>query len=333
MTTFQCSECGVVLQVGDNFCEVCGTAQASFSQSDFSVINNKIGCEKCGALITEIDADGFCNQCGFRQENRVNDRFEVVCSTKLAAVCDRGLRHHHNEDFTACAEVDGNTYVMVVCDGVSSSESPELASKAAAGEVCRFLQDGGKGELTRSALAELSAGIASASAKVSAIPYAITKSGEAPSTTVVAAFVVDRVATIGWLGDSRAYWISRKGSRLLTKDDSWFNEVVLSGEMTEAEARISANAHAITRWLGADAIDFEPSIIEFLIPDSGYLLLCSDGLWNYAEDIIKMENLVINLVNQNSGSDAVTVARGLVEFARRKGGYDNITVAILDFGF
>jgi PPM family protein phosphatase len=330
MATFQCLECGAFLQVGDNFCEECGTAQASFSQSDFSVINNKIGCEKCGALITEIDADGFCNQCGFRQENRVDDRFEVVCSPKLAAVCDRGLRHDHNQDFTACAEVDGNTYVMVVCDGVSSSESPELASKAAAGEVCRFLLDGAKGEKKGELIGSA---IASAAAKVSMIHYTRVKNYEAPSTTVVAAFVVDGVATIGWLGDSRAYWISRKGSRLLTKDDSWLNEVVLSGEMTEAEARVSANAHAITRWLGADAIDLEPSIIEFVIPNSGYLLLCSDGLWNYAEGITNMENLVINLVNQNSGSDAVIVARGLVEFARRKGGHDNITVAILDFGF
>jgi PPM family protein phosphatase len=329
MTNLQCLQCGAVLQIGDNFCEECGTPQASFSPLT-NLITNTIGCEKCSAAITEIDADGFCNQCGFRQENRVNDRFEVVCSTKLAAVSDRGLRHHHNEDFVACAEVDGKTYVMVVCDGVSSSESPELASQTAAGEVCSFLVHGAKEQEKRELMSNA---IASAAAKVGAIPYTVTKSGEAPSTTIVATFVVDGVATIGWLGDSRAYWISRYGSRLLTKDDSWFNEVVLSGEIAEAEARVSANAHAITRWLGADAIDFEPSIIEFVIPDSGYLLLCSDGLWNYAESIINMENLVITLVNQNSRSDAVIVARGLVEFARQKGGHDNISIAVLDFGF
>jgi PPM family protein phosphatase len=329
MTNLQCLQCGAVLQIGDNFCEECGTAQSSFSPST-NLINNTIGCEKCGALITEIDADGFCNQCGFRQENRVNDRFEVVCSPKFAAVCDRGLRHHHNEDFVACAEVDGKISVMVVCDGVSSSESPELASQAAAGEVCRFLVHGAKEEKKEELMRNA---IASANAKVSAIPYIITKSGEPPSTTIVAAFVVGGVATISWLGDSRAYWISLNGSRLLTKDDSWFNEVVLSGEIPESEARFSPNAHAITRWLGADAIDFDPSIIEFVIPDSGYLLLCSDGLWNYAESITSMENLFNQIANQNPHPDAVVLARGLVEFARQKGGHDNISVAILDFGF
>jgi PPM family protein phosphatase len=324
MSNLQCPQCATTYQIGDRFCEECGTSLV--------VLGNTDGCEKCGAAVTEIDADGFCSYCGFRREKRENDRFELIISTRLAAVSDRGLRHHQNEDFMACAEVDGG-YVMVVCDGVSSSESPELASKAAANAVCGALVEGikddGTAKGTKDAKEELMrSAIESAMTAVSAVAYKPVKSGEAPSTTVVAAVVVDGVVSIGWMGDSRAYWISPSGSRQLSKDDSWFNDVVSSGEMSEIEAHKSPNAHAITRWLGADAVDIQPSIIEFQIPDSGYLLLCSDGLWNYAEELTQMEAIV----KQHLHADVGMTARGLVEFARSRGGHDNITVAILDCG-
>lgn len=321
MTNLQCLQCGASLQVGHNFCEECGTPLAVFSSSV-----NMDRCEKCGVAGTKVDGEGFCLNCGFRREKPNNDRFEVVTSPHLACVSDRGLRHHRNEDFVACAEVDARKgYVMVVCDGVSSSESPELASKAAASEACRVLEELSIKDTQTTNEELMKKGVAAAMTAVCAIYNNSQKTREAPSTTIVAAIVMDGVATIGWLGDSRAYWVSPSGSRLLTKDDSWFNEVVSSGEMTEAQAQQSCNAHAITRWLGADAVDFEPSIVEFTIPGSGYLLLCSDGLWNYADEVPYMEAVV----NHNSHPEAAIMARGLVDFAKQSGGHDNITVGIL----
>ncbi len=343
----QCSKCGTTVQVGDRFCEECGTPLIPISKSTG-------GCEKCGAGSEEIDADGFCSHCGFRRENRQDDRFEVVTSPILAGITDRGLKHHRNEDYLACTQVDRrNAYILVVCDGVSSSSSPDVAAKAAAESAIHALstavetrnlsqcvgepalQEGFPPKATGVRLCRLEAtGVASrqeamklaiseAMASVCAIPYTKLTEAEPPSTTIVAAVVVDRTATIAWLGDSRAYWISPNGSRQLTRDDSWISDVVLSGEMSAAEARKSPHAHAITRWLGADAVNLEASVVNFEIPGSGHLLLCTDGLWNYAQDISQIDALV------NSDADAVTVARRLVEFALRSGGYDNISVAVL----
>ncbi|HAA31443.1 MAG TPA: serine/threonine protein phosphatase, partial [Cyanobacteria bacterium UBA8553] len=291
------------------------------------------GCEKCGASPEDIDAEGYCSNCGFRNQSRENDRIEVICSPHLGGVSDRGLRHHRNEDYLACAAVDGRqAYVLVVCDGVSSSQEPDLAAKAAAESACMTLKAViEKGDTKGSALPgflreAMKKAIASALASVSAIPYITGADADLPSTTIVAAVVQGNTATIGWLGDSRAYWISPNGSQQLTQDDSWLNDVVASGQMTEAEAGKSDLAHAITRWLGADAIaDSEPSIVNFDIPGSGYLLLCTDGLWNYASETTQIEKIV----KSRSDADAVSVARGLVEFARSQGGHDNITVALL----
>jgi PPM family protein phosphatase len=337
----QCSHCGATLQIDDKFCEECGaqvvpifSSQMHSSQmhkaddSNWN-IDDRDKCEKCGASSTQIDEEGFCMQCGFRREPRELDHFEVIISPKMAACCNRGLRHHQNQDFVACAEVDGKAYVMVVCDGVSSAQLAELASKTVAETTCRALVEKVNEELATGANYEteiMRESIEVARQAVSTIPYTKTNShDDPPSTTVVAVVVMNGTARIVSMGDSRAYWISPSGSKLLTEDDSWFNEVVKLGKMTPEEAIKSPHAHAITSWLGADAENNYPSPFKFHIPGSGYLLLCSDGLWNYAPEPSQMEILV----KQYSHLDAAMMAHNLVEYALACGGHDNITVAVL----
>jgi serine/threonine protein phosphatase PrpC len=239
----------------------------------------------------------------------VRDRFERVVSTGFAGITDRGIRHHRNEDFFAMDSV-GDSRVIVVCDGVSSTTEADRASEAAADAIFRALVQG----------EGIPAAVALGQSAVSGL------SADA-ATTVVAAVVKDRKAQIGWLGDSRAYWIARVGAAQLTRDDSWLNEVVSSGEMAEEEAMKSSQAHAITRWLGADAAPEEcsPTVLEFDAPGEGYLLVCSDGLWNYVPDAAGMAELVY----AHEDAEAIEILRSLVEFANGRGGQDNITAVLV----
>lgn len=313
----QCISCGASILADDKFCEECGTPLTASKPP--TAIDK---CEKCGAA---IDTEGYCYQCGFRQEPQVLDWLEIIINSQLAGVSDRGLKHHHNEDFFALQQLNGSQpNILVVCDGVSSSEKPELAAQTAAESTCLALANAWKrGENPDSAI---KSAFATALADVCNIAYISGKNFEPPSTTIVAAIVQEGIATIGWLGDSRAYWISAHNYQQLTQDDSWLTEVVAAGKMSEIEARHSPKAHAITRWLGADAIeDAVPSIMKFTIPGSGYLILCSDGLWNYTLDAAHLGNLV----QPSPNKDAISISRTLVEFARNRGGHDNITVAVL----
>lgn len=313
----QCPKCGAIAPTEDIFCEECGTALAVLPTRSSN------GCAKCGAGSEQIDPQGFCSICGFRNQSGRN-HLEIAVQPNLGGVSDRGLRHHRNEDYLALQQVKERAYVLVVCDGVSSSSEPDLASKAAADSACVALTDAiRQGVKLEEAM---NTAFALALASVCAVPYSTGVDEEPPSTTIVAAVVENRTATIGWMGDSRAYWLSSSGSLQLTKDDSWLNEVVASGRMTEAVASHSPQAHAITAWLGLDAGDSaKPSIVNFNIPGSGYLLLCTDGLWNYVSDPVE----IAELIQQMSDKEAVSISRSFVEFARLSGGHDNITAAIL----
>ena len=97
--------------------------------------------------------------------------------------------------------------------------------------------------------------------------------------------------------------------------------------MAEEDALKAPEAHAITRCLGPlnDGVP-EPTILSVPLAGPGRLLLCTDGLWNYAPGTDQLAGLVRAAA---ADDDALGVCRSLVEFALSKGGRDNITVALI----
>lgn len=315
----QCPHCEAALPDDDLFCESCGARLSSTVEPAVC---------GCGAPASEIDEDGFCSRCGHRARRPASDRIESALSPVYAAVSDRGVKHARNEDRFGIEE-GGGGYACVVCDGVSSSRESELASSAVAEKVAQLLARALKNGAISDGEAIMRRAIAAGEAALAASP-ARDEGENPPSTTVVAAFVANGLATFGWVGDSRAYWIGPDGARQLTSDHSWVNSVVASGEMTAEEAKKSPQAHAITRWLGADAGENSaPDTAQFPIPGAGILLLCTDGLWNYAATPAEMARVLHEAAGD--GQDALAVARKLIEFAIAQGGQDNITAIVLRF--
>ncbi len=311
----ECPNCTATLPDDDIFCEECGVRLVE-EQAPEPVPG---GCS-CGAGPGEVDEDGFCTRCGKRVRPRPEDHIEIVVSPDFAAVSDRGLRHDRNEDRAAIRAVPGAaaaTCILVVCDGVSSSYDSQTAAETAAETILEALAH-------ESTMQDAFADAATRAA-------ALGRAGEAPSTTAVAARIADHTIEIGWVGDSRAYWIDGAGAKQLTRDHSWLNDVVASGEITFDEAVKDQRAHAITRWLGGDAGENAlPEITQFEIPGAGALLFCTDGLWNYAPAEPEIAKAV-NDAGLPDGADALTVCRRLIDFAKEQGGHDNITAALLRF--
>lgn len=144
------------------------------------------------------------------------------------------------------------------------------------------------------------------------------------------AIVAKDLLIIGWVGDSRAYWvpIDREGpSARLTEDDSWAAQMVAAGLMSEAEAYADERAHAITGWLGADAYELEPHTVSFKPDRPGIVVVCTDGLWNYAESADEMASVL----PVDAADRPLQAARTMVGHALDGGGHDNVTVALVPF--
>jgi serine/threonine protein phosphatase PrpC len=331
-----CPSCREVLPEGAKFCEACGADVTDVVGVDPRTgapappsAHSSSGCVSCGADAALIDADGYCGQCGFRQP-RGRDHLEAELGV-LAGVTDRGLRHHRNEDAMAMSLVDGvaDALVAVVCDGVSTTQAPDVASQAAADAACAVLVD-----IVRTRPIALPVAIdeaaAAAQAAVLAVPFEAVASPAdhgPPSCTLVCVVRLGARAFVGCIGDSRAYWLDGSGATALTVDDSWATEQVATGAMDIDTAMADPRAHTITRWLGADAPPPEARPKVFVIPGPGRLLLCSDGLWNYAEHATA---LAAKVAEQPPDIDAIGLARFLTDFAKQAGGHDNITVVVAD---
>lgn len=326
-----CSACNEPVEIDDRFCESCGVSLIKDlnAATTFQSLSEPIypNCQKCNSI--DLEPDGFCNQCGSRNPIH-RDRFEQILQPGFAAISDRGIRHSQNEDCFAVAQLADGRSIIVVCDGVSSSMNPGMASQSASQAACESIQKSLANSLDPEAA--LVQGIHHA--QIAVAELASISKGEPPSTTIVAAIVstsnlcLSAQATISWLGDSRAYWLGStpETSRQLTQDHSWCEEIVAVGQMSREEAERSPQAHAITRWLGFDAEDVVTSVVTIDLDLPGRLVLCSDGLWNYASSVPEF----YQALHHPPGTEAVAIVRQGVEFALRCGGQDNITIALLE---
>ena len=281
-------QCGVVAPIEHRFCEACGTRLAPVADGD----------------------------------TQEGDRREIDAGT-AAGLTNPGLVKSSNQDALYLDHSDGRV-VAVVCDGVSSSVAAEAAARVACTAAGRALSANGVEHRPEAAMR---AAVAVAQRAVLGIPWEASSPLGAPACTFVGAVWDGTQITVGSLGDSRAYWVDNDGAQVLSIDDSWLREQLDSGLMTPEQAADDPRAHQITRWLGADAPDAVPSVTVYVPQRHGRLMVCSDGLWNYAP---QPADVAAWLDEAGAARPPIELARGLVDRALARGGHDNITVAVID---
>lgn len=340
----QCPACGAPVAADDQFCETCGatlvattTAEPSIAEPDplaappstqpLPPITVARRCS-CGG---EIDADGWCTVCGLRAVSE-RDHYTEQVAPNVAAVCDKGRVHPRNEDASALASTR-DRIVIVVCDGVSTSTDSDVASLAAA-RVARDVLDEtptAESRATRTLVelwtTALHRAVAAAQERAVAAADAVGSRENPPSSTLVAAVIDGPVLVAGWIGDSRCYWFGDDDATMqVSADDSWASTQIAQGTARDVAER-DPRAHAITRWLGVDAPSGGPTTTSVPIQSGGWVLVCSDGLWNYCSAASDLRELLEAGI-AGLGDDPLVLASALCDWANGQGGHDNVTVAL-----
>ena len=143
---------------------------------------------------------------------------------------------------------------------------------------------------------------------------------EGMGTTLELCLIYNNKAYIGHVGDSRIYRIRKDVIRKLTKDHSYVQQLVEDKKITREEAKTHPKKNMLTKALGCTPYG-EPDIRARNFEKGDVFIMCSDGLTNMVE-----EKRIQELVKENIN----TAADNLIKEANEAGGFDNITVIIIN---
>ena len=140
-------------------------------------------------------------------------------------------------------------------------------------------------------------------------------------TTMVAALVVERMAYLLNIGDSRAYHVNDQGIARLTRDHSVVEDMVARGDITPEEARNHPRKNLITRALGSEE-HTRADLYEKELQPGDFLLLCSDGLSNIVTD----QELLYEVIH---GGEPADCCQRLLNITMSRGAPDNVTAVLI----
>jgi protein phosphatase len=144
---------------------------------------------------------------------------------------------------------------------------------------------------------------------------------EGMGTTLVAALIRGKKATVINVGDSRAYAINDEGIFQLTTDHSVVQMMVDRGELTPERARTYPGKNFITRAIGTEPV-VDCDLFHRNVDRGDYLLLCSDGLSN----MMDAQEILFEVVH---GFNKQLCCQRLTDIAKNRGGPDNITSILI----
>ncbi len=238
----------------------------------------------------------------------------------VVAKSDVGMTRKENQDRFCVKIIDDKTVAAVVCDGMGGAQSGGVASEIAANTVfdritLNYRNDADDNSIRNTLITSLTA--------ANTLVYEKAKEDEdkkGMGTTCIGALINKDKAYIASVGDSRAYLLDENGISQITNDHTIVEILYEQGKIEKDDKNKHEMSHIITKAIGTEP-DIDPDYFELELKENSIILICSDGLTNYCSDEL-IYSYVYNKELEKSLND-------LINYAKDKGGKDNITVAII----
>jgi len=234
---------------------------------------------------------------------------------------DVGQKRENNQDCFKAETLKSCDLLCVVCDGMGGAAGGNTASSIASEAFFEYVDKNIENTEENDICTLLNDALADANTQV----YEKAKNDKellGMGTTICAVLVHESKLYCLSVGDSRIYLVKENLLSRLSHDHSFVQTLVDSGQISEQEARVHPNRNIITKAVGTErSVEGDIFVLNENCADK--ILICSDGLCGYVED----EETSRLLSEANSCESAVCA---LVDKANDMGGFDNITVIVME---
>jgi protein phosphatase len=240
---------------------------------------------------------------------------------RYAAVSDVGNVREVNEDYFYLDQA--HNILFMVADGMGGHNAGDVASKMVINIIKNYFNDHFKHELSTDEIIEL---LKKAIEKANEEILKVSNEYEnlyGMGTTIVCVFINNNEIVFLNAGDSRGYMIYDATLKQITVDHSLVSELLLNGKLTEDEAENHPKKNIITSCIGTNQ-HYKLDVYKMPLVQGAKVMLCTDGLTN----LVKGKEM-IEIINKNENDLQQTVTE-LVSTAKANGGFDNITIILID---
>ncbi len=243
---------------------------------------------------------------------------------KAVGISDIGKCRKNNEDaFYVPSPTDDIQNLYIIADGMGGCNAGEVASQYAIESFLGYIRREQSSHCEED-IPDLLAEAMVASNKAVYEKSNASREFAEMGTTLVAAAIQEGKIFVAYVGDSRAYLYRKKKLNPLTTDHSYVMELVRLGSITKEEAASHPKRNIITRAVGIkDTVETDAVVEQAMQGD--ILLLCTDGLSGMLAD-----QEMADMIGKRMSLEKK--ARKLVEMANERGGYDNISLILVDVG-
>lgn len=234
---------------------------------------------------------------------------------------DPGCVRLQNQDTYLIEQLDRNTTLCVVCDGMGGAKSGNIASSLAADVFVQEVKRCWTSTMDREKIDLMLRGAVKLANFTVFDQSQQFAEFEGMGTTMVAVLVRGKKATVVNVGDSRAYGINSDGIHQLTKDHSLVQMMVERGELTPEQAKNYPGKNFITRAIGTETTVM-CDLFHLELTKGEFLLLCSDGLSNMMDD----QEILFEVIH---GVNKQHCCQRLLNIAKNRGAPDNVTSVLM----